>query len=86
MSVINQCSQSNPSRNCYESMSCMCVHACRCSPMTNHISIKVEDDDQYEHLQEIRERYGVTWKGLLVQGSFHLEDQDRTLEEGEDEA
>lgn len=53
--------------------------------MTNHISIKVEDDDQYEHLQEIRERYGVTWKGLLVQGVFHLEGQDRTLEE-EDEA
>ena len=54
--------------------------------MTNHISIKVEDDDQYEYLQEVRERYGVTWKGLLVQGAFHLESQDRTLEEGEDES
>ena len=66
-------------------MVCVSGHARGVPLMTNHISIKVEDDDQYEHLQEIREKYGVTWKGLLVQGTFHLEGQDRTIEE-DDEA
>ena len=44
--------------------------------MTNHISIQVESDEQYERLQQIREQYGLTWKGLLIQGVFHLEEQD----------
>lgn len=54
--------------------------------MTNHISIKVEDDDQYERLQQAREKYGLTWKGLLVQGVFHVQQQDSALAEGEDES
>ena len=76
--------QPNHSHNCYMNMVCVSGHARGAPLMTNHISIKVEDDEQYEHLQEIRERYGVTWKGLLVQGTFHLEDQDRTLEEDDE--
>lgn len=49
--------------------------------MTNHISIQVESDEQYERLQQIREQYGLTWKGLLIQGVFHLEEQDTAIEE-----
>ena len=44
--------------------------------MTNHVSIKIEDDDQYEHLQEVKDRYGLTWKGLLVQGSQSVVQRD----------
>jgi hypothetical protein len=51
--------------------------------MTNHISIQVESDEQYERLQQVREKYGVTWKGLLIQGTFHLEAQDTAVEEDE---
>jgi hypothetical protein len=54
--------------------------------MTNHISIQVEDDDQYERLQQARETYGLTWKGLLVQGVFHVQQQDSALAEDEDES
>ena len=52
--------------------------------MANHVSIEVEDDEQYERLQEIRERYGVTWKGLLMQGVLHLENQDLMVGGGAD--
>jgi hypothetical protein len=52
--------------------------------MTNHISIQVESDEQYERFQQVREKYGVTWKGLLIQGTFHLEEQDTAIEEGHD--
>jgi hypothetical protein len=74
-------------------MLCMCIYLaggcrCRCQrlAMTNHISIQVEDDDQYERLQQARERYGLTWKGLLVQGVFHVQQQDSALAEDEDES
>lgn len=52
--------------------------------MTNHISIQVEDDDQYNRLQQVREKYGLTWKGLLVQGVFHLENEDAALAEDDE--
>jgi hypothetical protein len=52
--------------------------------MTNHISIQVENDDQYERFQQVREKYGVTWKGLLLQGTFHLEGQDTAVEEDDE--
>ena len=52
--------------------------------MTNHISIQVESDEQYERFQQIREQYGLTWKGLLIQGVFHLEEQDTAIEEADE--
>ena len=58
-----------------------CLSNVGTSPMTNHISIQVEDDNQYERFQQVREKYGVTWKGLLIQGTFHLEAQDSAVEE-----
>ena len=44
--------------------------------MTNHISIQVEDDEQYERLQQVRAKYGLTWKGLLIQGARRVEEDD----------
>ena len=52
--------------------------------MANHVSIAIEDDEQYDRLQEVRERYGVTWKGLLMQGVLHLESQDVMADGGDD--
>ena len=46
------------------------------SLMTNHISIQVEDDEQYERLQQVRTKYGLTWKGLLIQGARRVEEDD----------
>lgn len=48
----------------------------------SRISIEVEDDDQYERFQEAREKHGLAWKGLLMEGAIHLGGQDRTLEGG----
>lgn len=62
-----------------------CISNDGSSAMTNHISIQVENDDQYERLQEIREKYGVTWKGLLIQGAFHLERLDTATEEDDEQ-
>ena len=44
--------------------------------MTNHISVQIEDDEQYERLQQVRAKYGLTWKGLLIQGARRVEEDD----------
>lgn len=52
--------------------------------MTNHISIQVEDDEQYERLQQMRAKYGLTWKGLLIQGARRVEEDDPTVGDDDD--
>ncbi len=31
------------------------------------------DDDQYERLKEIKERNGLTWKGMMLQAAKHMD-------------
>lgn len=40
------------------------------------IYIEVEDDEQYEELQRIKKKHGLTWKGLLLQGARRMEGED----------
>ena len=44
--------------------------------MTNNIHIEVDDDEQYEKMKELKDRCGLTWKGLLVQGMKRVEEED----------
>ena len=42
--------------------------------MTSNIHIQVDDDEQFEKMKELKDRYGLTWKGLLVQGMKRVEE------------
>ena len=44
--------------------------------MTNNIHIEVDDDEQFKKMKELKDRYGLTWKGLLVQGMKRVEEGD----------
>lgn len=33
------------------------------------------DDDQYEQLKEIKERNGLTWKGMMLQAAKHIDEE-----------
>lgn len=34
------------------------------------------DDDQFERLDELKKRHGLTWKGLLLRGADLIESND----------
>ena len=40
------------------------------------IYVEVDDEEQYEELQRIKKKHGMTWKGLLLQGARRLEGDD----------
>jgi hypothetical protein len=42
--------------------------------MTDNIHIQVDDDEQFEKMKELKDKYGLTWKGLLVQGMKRVEE------------
>ncbi|WP_198664573.1 hypothetical protein [Halorubrum sp. 48-1-W] len=42
--------------------------------MTNNIHIQVDDDEQFEKMKELKDKYGLTSKGLLVQGMKRVEE------------
>ncbi|MFC6874762.1 hypothetical protein [Halobellus marinus] len=44
--------------------------------MTNNIHIQVDDDEQFEKMKELKDKYGLTWKGLLVQGMKRVEERE----------
>jgi len=44
--------------------------------MTNNIHIEVDDDEQYEKMQRLKDKHGLTWKGLLVQGMKRVEEDE----------
>jgi hypothetical protein len=33
------------------------------------------DDDQYEQLKAIKERHGLTWKGMMLHAAKRLDDE-----------
>ena len=35
--------------------------------------IEIDDEDQFAALEAIRTRYGVNWRGILIQGAERLE-------------
>ena len=42
---------------------------------TEHqIFIDVPDGEQYEELQRIKQRHGLTWRGLLLQGANRIDE------------
>jgi hypothetical protein len=42
--------------------------------MANNIHIEVDDDEQFTKMKELKDRYGLTWKGMLVQGMKRVEE------------
>lgn len=40
----------------------------------NQIFIEVPRDDQYDELRRIKKQYGLTWRGLLLQGARRVAD------------
>lgn len=42
------------------------------------IEICFANDREYERLRHIREKYGVQWRGMLIQGAKRLEGHRRT--------
>ena len=44
--------------------------------MVKNVHIEVDDEEQYEKMKELKDRYGLTWKGLLVQGMKRVEEED----------
>lgn len=47
----------------------------RCSSIT-HMEIRFTvDDDQYEQLKEIKERNGLTWKGMMLQAAKYVDEE-----------
>ena len=45
--------------------------------------IEFSDEEQYNDLKRIKERHGLTWKGLVLQGAAKAEDDAVTLKDGE---
>jgi hypothetical protein len=37
---------------------------------------KFTDEEQHERLKEIKDKHGLTWKGLLLQGARRMEGED----------
>ena len=37
------------------------------------IEIRFASRDEYERLRAIKDKYGVTWRGMLIQGAERLE-------------
>jgi hypothetical protein len=37
------------------------------------VEIRFASDREYERLRQIRDKYGVQWRGMLIQGAHHLE-------------
>jgi len=42
------------------------------------IEIRFASDREYERLRHIREKYGVQWRGMLIQGAKRLEGHRHT--------
>jgi hypothetical protein len=42
------------------------------------VEIRFVSDWEYERLRHIREKYGVQWRGMLIQGAKHLEGHRHT--------
>lgn len=40
------------------------------------IEIRFASPDEYERLRTIRDKYGVTWRGMLIHGATRLEGRD----------
>ena len=40
------------------------------------IEIRFISRDEYERLRTIRDKYGVTWRGMLIHGATRLEGRD----------
>lgn len=43
--------------------------------MTN-IHIEVPDEEQYERLRDVKNKYGLTWRGMLVHAADDLDTPD----------
>jgi adenylate cyclase class IV len=39
------------------------------------VRIEFDDDDQYERLKELKNRRGLTWKGLLLEGEMKVREE-----------
>ncbi len=42
--------------------------------VVTNIHIEVPDEDQYDHLKEVKDKHGLTWRGMLVCAADNLED------------
>jgi predicted urease superfamily metal-dependent hydrolase len=43
--------------------------------MPTNIHIEVPDEDQYDRLKRIKDKYGLTWRGMLVHAANDLDSQ-----------
>lgn len=44
--------------------------------VSNSKSIRLEvSEEQYERLSELKDRKGLTWKGLVLEGEKHIREQ-----------
>jgi hypothetical protein len=39
------------------------------------IRIEFDDEEQYERLKELKQRRGLTWKGLLLEGEKRVHEE-----------
>jgi len=37
------------------------------------IQIEVSDEDQYQRLSNVKDKYGLTWRGMLIHAARNLE-------------
>lgn len=43
---------------------------------SNKAYAEFDNEEQYERLKEIKQKHGLTWKGLLLQGARRMEGED----------
>lgn len=44
--------------------------------MGTTVHIDIPNDEQYEHLSDVKEKHGLTWRGMLVLAAKELERDD----------
>lgn len=43
--------------------------------MTKYVKIEFDDEEQYEEVKAVKNRYGFTWKGMVLHAQRALESQ-----------
>lgn len=38
-----------------------------------NIHIEVDDEEQYERLSDVKDKHGLTWRGMLIHAARNLE-------------
>lgn len=41
--------------------------------MSKYINIEVSDEEQYDRLKRVKDKHGLTWRGMLIHAADDLE-------------